>query len=304
MIKKLTIAFICVLSFLNLSSQTEYSFTHSTATYADLTGQTTINQVWDYDDYILALPFNFKYFGKNYDTMYIGINSVYFTEDGDDNIFMGSDNYIPENDDQSLSPISYIISGVSPNRIVKIQYKNIHALLIDEEEQYYANYQMWFYETSSKFEFRFGPNMITDLNFTEFFIGFIDADNSPYLAITGTAANPSLIRVMSALSFKGIPSHPLNGQVYTFNPVTNPNTSLTNIINQNYSFGQTENGFSFLSHSNAQIEIYNTEGKLVKSIETIKDIQTHESTKQLSNGVYILKFSINNQLYTEKLIVY
>ncbi|MDP2176737.1 MAG: T9SS type A sorting domain-containing protein [Bacteroidota bacterium] len=304
MIKKSTLFLLTLLASFNLTSQTEYSFTHSSATYTDLTETTLINQVWDYDDFTISLPFKFKYFGVEYDTMYVGINSVYFTQSGADNIFMGSDNYIPQDDNSALSPISYVINGTTPNRILKVQYKNINAQLQDPQEEYSANYQMWFYETSSKFEFRFGPNVITDLNFTSFYYGFIDADNSPYLAISGTAANPSLIRVMNALAFAGIPTHPLNGQVYTFNPTTSPSTSLRSISNVNYTLGQSQNYFTLLSQSNAQLEIINSEGKSIKSIEIDKDKLITESTELLAKGVYILKISSNNQLFTEKLIVY
>jgi hypothetical protein len=304
MIKKLTLALFSVFIGLNLTSQTEYSLTHASSPYSEISSATTIYRAWN-GEVTINLPFQFKYFNVNYGSFRLHSQGVAFSQSGQDNIFFGSENYIPDNNDTLLSPISYIISGTSPNRILKIQYKNIHAVLQDPQEEYSANYQMWFYETSNKFEFRFGPNVITDLNFTKFVIGFIDADNSPYLAISGTAAAPTLVRVTSALSFTGISTHPLNGQVYTFTPAaSSTGLTFTNKNHSNYTIGQNQDYFTYQSQSNDLIELYNSEGRLVKTIETSKDLLTFESTQMLAKGLYILKISNNNQIYSEKLIVY
>ena len=85
------------------------------------------------------------------------------------------------------------------------------------------------YETTNNFEFHFGPSDITDINFTEYYFGFRDSDGSPYLAISGSAASPSLIKVANAGTFKGISSQPTDGTIYAFAPYV-PSSSLSGIV--------------------------------------------------------------------------
>lgn len=287
-----------------LKAQTEYTLTHSTGTYTELTEATTINKVWDFEDAMIKLPFKFKYFKKDFDTIYVTMQSAFFSRPGMnyDNIFYGSFNYFPENDDPNLSPVSYAITGTSPNRIFKVQFKNIKAEVIDVEEEFTANYQMWFYETSSKFQFHFGPNVNTDLNLNEHIMGFIDVDNSPYLAISGTASEPTLVRVTSAASFKGISTHPANGQIYTFNPEA-PSTSIQE-INKPYTLTYNENGMTISSKSKIEIEVFDLNGKLVANQNNDNLNSFTVNTNLLQSGLYIVRIKAEDVSFNEKLVVY
>jgi hypothetical protein len=287
-----------------LKAQTEYTLTHSTGTYTELTNPTTINKVWDFEDAMIKLPFKFKYFKKDFDTIYVTMQSAFFSRPGTnyDNIFYGSFNYYPENDDASMSPVSYAITGTTPNRILKVQFKNIKAEVIDVEEEFTANYQMWFYESSSKFEFHFGPIVNTDLNLNEHIMGFIDVDNSPYLAISGTASEPTLVRVTSAASFKGISTHPANGQIYTFNPET-PSTS-TQVINKPYTLTNNENGMIITSNSKIEIEVLDLNGKQVLNQNNDNLNSYIVNTNLLQSGLYIVRIKAEDVSFNEKLVVY
>lgn len=285
-------------------AQTEYTLSHSNSTYNELTAATDISSdVWDIQLKQVVLPFGFKYFGLKYDTVYISPQQVSFnkTLNTYDNIFLGSHNFLAEQGNANLSPVSYKTEGMSPNRIFKIQFKNVNAELQDEEEQYSVNNQMWFYETTNVFEFRFGPNVITDLNFTEFVMGFIDYDNSPYLAISGTAANPTLVRVMNAGTFTGIPTQPLTGQVYKFTPGT---STQINAIEKPYNFKYFNNKFQLNSDKDAQIKITDINGKVLKTIDHLSTNNTFYSLEDLASGVYIVSISDSTGTYSEKILKY
>jgi hypothetical protein len=287
-----------------VKAQTEYTLTHSTGTYTELSASTNINKVWDFEDAMIKLPFKFKYFKKDFDTIYVTMQSAFFSRPGlnFDNIFYGSFNYFPENDDPNLSPVSFAITGTAPNRILKLQFKNVKAEVIDIEEEFTANYQMWFYETSNKFQFHFGPNVNTDLNLNEHIMGFIDVDNSPYLAISGTASEPTLVRVTSAASFKGISKHPSNGQIYTFNPEA-PSTSTQTIIKP-YTLTYNENGMLINSNVNIEIEILDLNGKLIATQNNDKANSFILNTNLLQSGLYIVRLKAEDVSFNEKLVVY
>lgn len=61
-----------------IKAQTEYTLTHSTGTYTELTNPTLINKVWDFEDAMIKLPFKFKYFKKDFDTIYVTMQSAFF----------------------------------------------------------------------------------------------------------------------------------------------------------------------------------------------------------------------------------
>ncbi len=63
----------------------------------------------------------------------------------------------------SVSPISYKIEGQAPNRIAKIQWKNM-GLISDTAGNMYVNMQVWLYEGSNIIEMRFGPSYVTDMS--------------------------------------------------------------------------------------------------------------------------------------------
>jgi hypothetical protein len=287
-----------------LKAQTEYTLTHSTGTYTELSTSTNINKVWDFEDAMIKLPFKFKYFKKDFDTIYVTMQSAFFSRPGlnYDNIFYGSFNYFPEDEDPNLSPVSYAITGTSPNRILKVQFKNVKAEVIDIGEEFTANYQMWFHETSNKFQFHFGPNVNTDLNLNEHIMGFIDVDNSPYLAISGTASEPTLVRVTSAASFKGISTHPSNGQIYTFNPEA-PSTSTQTIIKP-YTLTYNENGMLINSSLNIEIEILDLNGKLIAIQKNDNTNSYFVNTNLLQSGLYIVRIKAEDESFNEKLVVY
>lgn len=286
---------------INLNAQMLYKLTHTTGTYNALsTGTEVTYSAWD-SSFTVTLPFSFRFFDQPYNNLKITYDGVFFTDTGVDYIFYGTDDFIPEGMDYSKSPIKFDIIGNSPNRIVKVEYKNIREYNSDTSFDYYLNNQIWLYESDNSIEYRFGPNAITDPNYTEFYIGLIDEDNSPYYAIDSTAANPSLVRVINAGTFNGIPAYPSNGQIYKLSP-SNWSGVNSKIIKP-YSFRQLENGFAIQSKSNAKIEVYDITGRVVASFDYNDINQAKTFVPTLSSGGYVLTISVENQIFTEKIVI-
>jgi hypothetical protein len=300
--KKILLA-IFTLSFSGLFAQLDYQLTYSNSTYTELSGANDIsNAAWS-SEYVLKMPFSFKYFDKSYDTMHIMVNTaasgVFFSTAGVDLIFFGTEQYVPENDDIALSPVSYITTGQAPNRILKLQFKNIHAKAAADEE-YTVNYQFWFHETTNKIEYHFGPNVITDINTDEFFFGMIDYDNSPYLAIDSSASKPVLTRIVNAGNFNGINTHPANGQVYTLTPKAGVSV---NSLSKPYKFNHLENSFKFSASQSATVEISDLSGKSLEVIDYKAGDVLRKEFAGLSAGIYLVNIRMNETQFIEKIVV-
>lgn len=297
--KSLLILFVFVQ--ISVYAQLEYTFVKSTGTYTELVSPTVLPGAWT-QTFKTKLPFTFTYFSKPFDSLKVIPNTISFTAAKDDIISMGQEYYYDINNAKpAASEVSYAIVGSSPNRIVKVQFKNLEVVTSDTAEDYTVNGQIWLYETLNKIEFHFGPSTITDVNFTEYYFGFRDADGSPYLAISGSAASPSLIKVANVATFKGISSQPSNGTIYTFEPYVAP-SNLQSIIKP-YQFANTKEGFKILSNEKVDLQICNLIGENVynQSVES-NEVFLFNST-QLSKGMYLVAIVSNNQTFFEKIIV-
>lgn len=301
---KKTLLVLFLLAFISVRAQLDYTLTYSTSTYTELSGATDIsNTAWT-SYYHTTMPFTFEFFGRPYDTINIMANSsttgIFFSSSGVDFIFFGAESYYPENNDPSLSPVSYQVTGTSPSRIIKVQFKNFYAVCQDTSEDYIVNNQIWLYEKSNKIEYHFGPNLITDLNVTNYYIGIIDYDNSPYLAIDSTSAHPKLVRVFNAGDFEGIHSHPADGQVYTLTPSSN--TGVANVVKP-YAFASIPQGFMVNPDHAAHISLYDVAGRVVGEFDAREKERSAYRLDQLSTGIYLVKIEMGTQQFIEKIII-
>lgn len=295
---------ISLLATIGVRAQLDYTLSYSTSAYTELSGATDISSDAWTSYYHARMPFTFEFFGRPYDTINIMANGsttgIFFSSTGVDFIFFGAESYYPENNDPSMSPISFQVTGSTPDRILKVQFKNIYAVCQDTAEDYIVNNQVWLYEGSNKIEYHFGPNIITDLNVTDYFIGIIDYDNSPYLAIDSTSANPKLVRVFNAGDFEGIHSHPANGQVYTLTPSSN--TGIANVTKP-YTFASMPQGFMLNPGAAAHISLYDVAGRSIHEFDALENERSAYSLNDIATGIYLVKIEIGTQQFIEKIII-
>lgn len=141
-------------------------------TYTPLTAGTPLNTLtaggWDDGYFTLPLPFAFPFNGSTYTTVYPGTNGYIALGAG----YTGISNIMnvnftnragvisPMNFDSEVdvaTPITYEISGAAPNRVVTIQYNNVHYFSYAAGTPLSSNYQVKLHETSGMIEFVYGP---------------------------------------------------------------------------------------------------------------------------------------------------
>ncbi|MES2616481.1 MAG: T9SS type A sorting domain-containing protein [Bacteroidota bacterium] len=298
--KKIFLLFFIAISF-SAQSQLDYTFAKSTGTYTELSSPTIATKAWPMTFHI-KMPFQFKFFNKNYDSLKITPNSISFTSNKADFISMGQENYYYTNTTYPPgSEISYAITGSAPNRIIKVQFKNLRAATIDTADRYIVNNQIWIYETTNVIQMHVGPNNITDLNFETYYFTMLDYDNSPYLAISGSAASPTFVQVMNAGTFKGINSHPADGTIYTFTP--NTGTGIRS-VDKPYVFSHVAEGFTVAGRADATISMFDITGKEIVAGTIDETGLFHYAFNDLTAGVYLVNIQQGDQIFTEKVLVH
>lgn len=217
------------------------------------------------------------------------------------------------------SPIRYLVSGIAPNRIFKLELSN--AGFYDEEVTYGTlndsiNMQIWVYETSNIVEFRFGPAQITHpLDYFSFgnasLMGMVkDFDFaattfSSFYELIGTASNPEVDSTADVASLTTVFTYPVEGTVYRFVPkATATGIGSFNLTSQVQVFP------TIVSHSlsiNSQIEGVQTQlldmsGKTVLSPGPLSMGKTVVDMSSLAAGVYMLQLTSHDGKAMYKII--
>lgn len=139
-----------------------YSLSSDSVAWSELTSQTlcnTINTAWN-SQYRIPIGFSFPFAGRNFDSLNIETNG-YLQFDADNYYaFTAFHSFRDKLDSNGFhSVLSYALSGTSPNRVLKIQYKNAGQADVPAET---LSYQIWLRENGS-IEVRIGPNSYTDV---------------------------------------------------------------------------------------------------------------------------------------------
>jgi hypothetical protein len=139
-----------------------YSLSSDSVAWSELTSQTlcnTINTVWQ-NQYRIPIGFSFPFAGRTFDSLNIETNG-YLQFDADNYYaFTAFHSFCDKIDSNGFhSVLSYQLAGASPNRILKIQYKNAGQV---DEPLATLSYQIWLHENGS-IEVRVGPNSYTDV---------------------------------------------------------------------------------------------------------------------------------------------
>ncbi len=301
----------------------DYSFSKTTGTYSDLTDAISINngQLWDDPVGSVPIGFTFKLYDIMLDTIYFGMGLGGLVSSAIDSNFVADYAIIPFEADLidrgelsgiSQSPISYQLEGSAGNRILKIEWKNagfvgeIGALGTLND---YVNFQVWLFEGSNDIEMYYGPVMITNpaINYegeTGAFVGISDKDLLNSYLLSGSPDNPELSDTLANLD-----GTPADGTIYRFSNLTTGNDGdqpekrqvkvFPNPVQQ---FATVRISHSMLNH--AELLLYDTFGRIVK---TVRNIQANEFTvdcTDLVRGVYLYQLTEQGKFITTgKLVV-
>ena len=173
--KKITLLAGLLLTTITVSAQNYYNFTKSTATYADLTGATSMNNgvAWEVDAFgPVNTAFPVYIFGQTYNNFTYDDDFFYLENTGGsaDAYMFPVTGYIMDRNfsltGASLTPISYKVDGTAGSRILKLEVKNAGLegeAMNSSTSTLFLNFQIWFYEADKSIEYRYGSNNVTNM---------------------------------------------------------------------------------------------------------------------------------------------
>ncbi|MEO6302877.1 MAG: T9SS type A sorting domain-containing protein [Bacteroidia bacterium] len=311
--KLLSIAIGALSLFSMRSNAQSYTFSQLTSPYADVTGGTVVTTS-GWDDFTIIdthLPFTFNFFGNVEDSLYILSGFAAFHEVGAGNFPIDQIYYFDAElveRSTGTSNISTVTVGSSPNRIYKVQTKNA-GYGNDGGGTESANVQLWLYETSNVVEIHYGASNGSAATYNPLTgptVG-IYKDQTAFVALSGSASNPSASSSAASLNVNG---NPPSGMVYRFAPgaaagIKESGHNSAGMIYPNPSNG-TINFRSSSDITNGSLKVINAIGQLVyeKNDFTISKNQTQKLDLSLETGLYYLQISSKGQNFSpEKLIV-
>ena len=302
-----------------------YTFVLSSGTYTDLTNATSLNnnQLWDDPDYVIPIGFPFKLYNELLDSLYFeegmgaGLTGPLDTNFGFEHYIATFEADIIDRGDLtgiSKSPISYKVEGSSPNRILKVEWKNVG--FFDEGDSLgtlndYISFQLWLYEGSNNIEFHYGPSNIANplIDYegeTGAYIGLADSALTDVYLLKGSVAAPVLSNTIQAVI-----GTPANGTIYKFiynstisiNSGNNP--EIKAIFAPNPMQESAMLRFENYTPQDAKLIITDIQGRIVREINHISSTEIWIERKNLQKGVYLYRLIENGRYITQsKFIVY
>jgi hypothetical protein len=333
-----TFSLVCISIFSQAQAISAYVDTFFTDPYSRLSNTISVNNgvAWDDPEFRIPLGFSFQFFNDLSDS--IGCNAFFnpgaffafkpfslatptynvFLPYSSDIVDKG---YLDTISNISLSPISYKTEGTAPNRIFKLEYRNIgfpvpiSANKLDDS----LDLQMWLYETKNYAEVRFGNVHITSPN-----IDVHGANSGPGIVIakgvtlqgdaaklygfSGDANVPDFDSANNINLVSGgltpLDSNPQSNMVYRFVPVVPPVTpaNLSNYNLRNHVFVTKEYDnlmFNNLLNENVQVSVTNIQGQEVQNIKLQKG-KSAISMQHLTTGVYLAVMQSKNEKFIYK----
>jgi hypothetical protein len=294
------------------SDAQNYSFSQLSSTYSAFSGTVVSIPFWDDFSIIpLHLPFTFKFFNVNKDSIYIIGGFVAFHQEAPgyfptDNLYY-FDTDFQERSIGGPSEISVTTTGSAPNRIYKVQIEN--AGLVEDmsgTEDDFANCQLWLYETTNVVEIHYGLSNIAAATYSPFTgptVGLYK-DQISFLALSGSAASPTVSTTVASININGTP---VTSQVYRFVPTT------TGIESVNPSFGNLypnpSTGLFTMKFTedmdDVEVSIYNTLGDLVFQQEKshVNKFENETIDSNMGTGVYLVKVTSREKQFIERIVI-
>jgi hypothetical protein len=204
----------------------QYSFTASAGTYTPLTSSYALLSAGTFDDgYYNSIPigFTFRYCGVDYTTVSASTNGWMtlgqnITNSTTSNSLTSGGNrpvLAPLWDDLDVSSggVRYSTTGVSPNRVFIVEWKNVKWFYNATAAS--VSFQVKLYEASGNIDFVYNQEGGGVSSSAGASLGITDGSTGSghYLSVNGTGASPT---VSSTAEVTTLNVKPASGQVYTF----------------------------------------------------------------------------------------
>ncbi len=305
--KKLFLLF-CLMCIYTFSTAQNYNWSKSTGTYTPLSSPIVVSgsTPWTpFQSHTVPIGFNFVFYGQTFTSIWIeGSGFCRF----DINYYYLINPYTVQMQDlgtggpSSLSPLSYELTGTTPNRILKIEWSNCEPV---DDPGSIVNFQLWLYETSNTIEVHIGncniisPSAAFQGNATDGpVVAIFDYVQSIGKATNGTppsetGATLSSITTPFDYSMSGVPT---NGTIYIFSLPMALEESSDDFV---AIYPNPTNDFTgFWGPSDFSFILKDLSGKIVRQgmSNTIMDLTG------LPSGVYYLQTMLYGKWHSKKLI--
>jgi hypothetical protein len=295
-----------------------YLFTTYSSAFTPLEESVSLDEGMVWDDPSWTVPLGFSFYTANDTIDLISIGELGASVFGIQNDAL-TDMFLPSLDDICnanekllVSPVSYVVEGPPGFQICKIEWLNVGFYEDGIGDGIFSNtlsFQLWLYENSNIFEYRFGPSSIPNPEIVHAYggpaMGFIENfdQNSGgfnwdgFYSITGNPTDPTILNLTpnDILMSEGMPSnallssHPSDGTVYRFTPtfvgVEEASVQLFEV------FPNPTNGILNIFNPTKEVvlaQIISADGKIVQ-VETLNSGRNFIQTENLSSGYYILR---------------
>lgn len=316
--KKLLLSLVALLC-LQVSASAQYTFTKTTGTYTNLTGGTVASFLgWDENQYTIPIGFTFRIGGLSYTSAVIYANGqLLFTSPNSTTkgIFGFDADLMDRGGLATLSPISYLTTGVAGSRILKVEWRNagFYDLMGSTPGNSYpypndfVNFQIWIYEGNNRVEVRIGSSNITASNSSDIFgatggptVGVISnilANPNRYTGVVlqNQAATPTAVTLTNANTIPQLTGVPASGTIYRFNSTVNGvSDALENAGVSVYPNPATDiltiEGLT-AKQGTATLKIYDLLGKVIVSQELAISKNMPVNVSALAKGTYFLELT-------------
>lgn len=214
-----------------------------------------------------------------------------------------------EQNNASLSELSYEMVGEEGSRILKIEIKNFGFLVeyfMSSSLNLFVNYQIWFYEDGGKIEIHYGPNNITDLSLINFnsvnsmFFGTAISEQLSVGGVSGTIPNEVYTEVEDEIGAYLSGFTPAN-TVYVFNTQTVSNTEHKLVELKMYpNPAEDMLHLEFKENISESYSVFDLSGKKVLTDRIDNKNQVSIPVEDLVSGAYFLKIGSSTYKFIKK----
>lgn len=268
----------------------------------------------------IDLPMNISVFGNEFSKILFTTQWLYFVNDdyettGELALFQPFDAMIvdrgisEEQNNASLSELSYEMVGEEGSRILKIEIKNFGFLVeyfMSSSLNLFVNYQIWFYEDGGKIEIHYGPNNITDLSLINFnsvnsmFFGTAISEQLSVGGVSGTIPNEVYTEVEDEIGAYLNGFTPAN-TVYVFNTQTVSNTEHKLVELKLYpNPAEDMLHLEFKENISELYSVFDLSGKKVLTDRIENKNQVSIPVEDLVSGAYFLKIGSSTYKFIKK----
>jgi hypothetical protein len=279
-----------------MANAQDYSFSKTSGAYTDLTGANVLaNNDWKEFGFGIKVPFAFKIWNETV------TDSVYLDDYGTlslDTNYNGEISFLGEDCNSrgaGKSVISYLTSGSSPNRIFKLEFKNVGFDLDKPLFKDSANVQFWIYETSNIVEYRYGSNKVKTTSWSDdgAFVSLTNSDFSKFIVLQMDPASPTVNKtnIFASSSLTGMPA---NGTIYKFTPATN------SVSDMNPKMVVIQNKLKIAASIDVKaIQLYNSSGQLLQQVTSAEALNLDLN----KSGIYFIKVETSAGIISQKILL-